>query len=144
MLPFRRKRNVHPPGSGLTYCAGFDLVVAAEIPTTILIEIELRRSGGTDLNPPRKLEPQQLQASPEEVTVRISTDDGVLGHPCAETVIFTVWPADGERAEFEVTEAQGSQASRIVSGSGWTAQYPEFTGPNRLRIKYRPIHGYLD
>jgi hypothetical protein len=144
MFPFRRKRNLHPPGSGLTYCAGFDLVVSAEIPTAILIEIEQRRWGGTDVDPPRNLGRHQLQASAQETVVRISTDDAVLGHPCADTLHFTVWPVRGERAELEITEAQGSQAASIVSSTGWTARYPEFEGPNGLRIKYRPIHGYLD
>jgi hypothetical protein len=144
MFPFRRKRNVHPPGSGLTYCAGFDLVVNAEIPTPILIEIEQRRWGGNDLDPPRNLGRHQLQASAQETMVRISTDDAVLGHPCAEAFHFAVWPGSGERAELEIIEVQGSQAARIVSGTGWRAQYPEFTGPHGLRIRYRPLHGYLD
>jgi hypothetical protein len=143
MFPFRRKKTVHPMGSGLTYCAGFDLVVSAEIPTAILIEIELRRSAGADLDPPRNLGRHQLQVSTQQTVVRISTDDGALGHPCAEAFHFTVWPAGGERVELEITEAQGSQALRILSG-GWTARYPEFEGPNGLRIKYLPLHGYLD
>ena len=144
MFPFRRKRTIRPPGAGLTYCSGFDLVVTADIPTTMLIEIIMSRWGGTDLDPPRQLEHHRLQASPQEIALRISTDDGVLGHPCAEIVSFALALADGQRAELEVTEAQGSQSSRIVSGSGWIARYPEFVGPNGLRMIYRPLHGYLD
>lgn len=144
MFPFRRKRTLRPPRAGLTYCSGFDLVVTADIPTTMLIEITMSRWGGTDLDPPRQLEHHRLQASPRETMLRISTDDAVLGHPCAEIVSFALALAGGQRAELEVTEAQRSRSSRIVSGSGWTARYPEFVGPNGLRMIYRPLHGYLD
>jgi hypothetical protein len=119
-------------------------VVTAEISMTMLIEIRMSRWGGTDLDPPRQLEHHRLRASPQEITLRISTDDVVLGHPCAEIVCFALTLADGQRAELEVTEAQGSQSSRIVSGSGWIARYPEFLGPNGLRMIYHPLHGYLD
>jgi hypothetical protein len=144
MFPFRRKRASRPPGAGVTHCSGFDLVVTADIPTTMLIEVTMMRWGGTDLDPPRQLERHKLQASPQESALRISTDDGVLGHPCAEIVSFALALSDGQRAELEVTEAQGSQSSRIVSGAGWIARYPEFLGPNGLRLLYRPLHGYLD
>jgi hypothetical protein len=144
MWSFRRKKITRPPGAGLTYCAGFDLAVTAEIATAIVIEIEQRRWGGTDLDPPRKLARHQLQASREVITLPVSTDDGVLGHVCAEVFRITVLSEAGEIAELEVTETQGSHAARVIAGSGWTADYPEFTGPNGRRIEYRPRHSYLD
>jgi hypothetical protein len=144
MSPFRRKRIAHPTGAGLTYCAGFDLHVSAQIPISVVIEIEQRRWGGTDIDPPRKLARHQLQASSEGITLRVSTDEGALGHPCAEFFRFTIQLGSGEAAEFEITETQGSHSARVISGQGWTAEYPEFVGPNGLRMKYRPLHGYLD
>src|SRR6201986_880152 len=123
MFPFRRKRTLRPPRAGLTYCSGFDLVVTAHIPTTMLIEITMSRWGGTDLDPPRQLEHHRLQASPRETMLRISPDDAVLGHPCAEIVSFALALAGGQRAELEVTEARRSRSSRIVSVSGSTARY---------------------
>jgi len=144
MRRFHRNKINRPPGAGLTYCAGFDLGVRAGIPTSVLIEVEQRRWGGTDLDPPRKLARHRLQASLEEITLSVSTDEGVLGHPCADVFHFTVSTDAGEKAEFEVSETQGSRVARVIHGRGWTAAYPELAGPNGLRIEYRPRHGYLD
>ncbi len=142
--PFRRKKISHPPGAGLTYCAGFDLAVRAESATDLVIEIEQRRWGGTDLDPPRKLARHQLQASCDGVTLHVSTDDGVLGHPCAELLQFAIGSDAVEQALLEITETQTLRVARVISGIGWSAEYPQFTGPNGLVIEYRPRHGYLD
>lgn len=143
MWPFGRKKIARPPGAGLTYCAGFDLAVRAEARVDLGIEVEQRRWGGRDLDPPRKLGQHRVRASPQETTLRVSTDQGTLGHPCAE-IFRIVLSAGRETAELEISETQVTRTARVIRGSGWTARYPEFCGPGGLRLEYRPIHGYLD
>lgn len=110
----------------------------------MLIEVEQLRWGGTDLDPPRKLGRHQVHATRDETTLRISTDEKTLGHPCAEVFHFIIAGDAFAKAEFEITETQTSRTSRIISGHDWTAVYPDLTGPSGLRITYRPLHGYLD
>lgn len=142
-MPFHRNVS-RPPGAGLTYCAGFDLAFQAEISVKLVIEVEQRQWGGNELHPPRKLLRQELQVSPEEVILGVSTDDGALGHPCAEVFRVRILAEAGETAEFEITETQSSRTLVVVNGRGWIADYPELTGPGGLHIQYRPRHGYLD
>ena len=144
MKGFRRSKITRPVGAGLTYCAGFDLVVRADTPARLTIEVEQERSAGTDLCPPRRLGSFHLQASPTETALRVETDEGTLGHPCAEVFRFIVSIEGGGAAEFVITETQTLCGAQVLKGSGWVAAYPALTGPNGIRLEYRPLHGYLD
>ena len=142
--PFRRSKSSHPPGAGLTYCAGFDLVIRAERQLNLLIEVQQWRWGGTDLNPPRRLTLQQIAASSEQTVLSVSTDEQTLGHACAEVFHLVVALESDDQAELEIEETQYSGSGRVIRGARWTAEYPQFRGPNGLVIEYRPKHGFLD
>ena len=147
MSAFRRKKIARPPGAGLTYCAGFDLAVRADGTTALVIEVDQERWGGTELRPPRRVAHFEMRASQTETVLRVATDDGALGHPCAEAFHLTVWLEEAEKAEkaeLTITETQTSREARVINGRGWTADYPVFAGPTGLRLEYRSRHGYLD
>jgi hypothetical protein len=144
MMRFRRSKITRPVGAGLTYCAGFDLAVRADAPVRLTIEVHQQRSGGTDLRPPRRLGSFYLQASPSETVLRLETDEGALGHPCAELIRFVVSIEGSGISELVIMESQTACEAQVVGGDGWTASYPVFTGPNGVRLEYRPLHGYLD
>lgn len=145
MKIFRRKRITHAVGAGLTYCAGFDLVVRADAPSSRLtIKIDQERCGGTDLHPPRQVASFEVRASPVETVSRVETDEGTLGHPCAEVFRFVVSLEGAAKAELVITDTQTLQEAQVILGDDWTAAYPAFTGPNGVRLEYRPLYGYLD
>jgi hypothetical protein len=144
MKSFRRNKITHPVGAGLTYCAGFDLVVRADTPTRLTIEVEQERSGGMDLRPPRRLGSFHVRVSPTETVLRLETDEGALGHPCAELLRFVVFIEGSGKSELVVMDTQTLCEAQVTEGEGWTATYPVFTGPNGVRLEYRPLHGYLD
>ena len=135
---------MRPPGAGLTYCAGFDLAVRADSPSRLTIEVDQERCGGTDLRPPRQLASFEVRASPVETVSRVETDKGTLGHPCAEVFRFAVSLEGAAKAELVITDTQTLREARVILGTGWSAAYPAFTGPNGVHLEYRPLHGYLD
>jgi hypothetical protein len=144
MKGFRRNKITRPVGAGLTYCAGFDLAVRADAPVSLTIDVDHQRSGGTDLRPPRRLGSFHVQVSPTETVLRLETDEGPLGHPCAELIRFVVSTEGSGISELVIMETQTACEAQVVGGDGWTAFYPVFTGPNGVRLEYRPLHGYLD
>jgi len=144
MMGSRRRKITRPGGAGLTYCAGFDLAVRADALVRITIEVEQQRSGGTDLHPPRRLGSFHLQASPAETVLRLETDEGTLGHPCAELIRFVVSMDDFGKSELVIMETQTMREAQVIGAEGWTAAYPVFNGPNGVRLEYRSLHGYLD
>ena len=143
-MGFRRNQTTRPVGAGLTYCAGFDLVIRADTPARLAIDVHQQRSGGTDLHPPRRLGSFHLQASPSETVLRLETDEGALGHPCAELIRFVVSIEGSGISELVIMEMQTVREAQVIEGEGWTAAYPVFTGPSGVRLEYRPLHSYLD
>ena len=143
-MRFRRNRISRPVGAGLTYCAGFDLVVRADTPARLTIEVDQERSAGTDLRPPRRVASLHVDASPDPQVFRIETHAGTLGHPCAEVFRFTVSIEASDAAEIVIKETQTLCEAQVIKGDGWSAVYPVFTGPKGISLEYRPLHGYLD
>ena len=155
----------HPPGSGLTYCSGFQLDLSGasvgvpnrsgQDPVELIFEIVQIRTAGNDLAVPRTLERKTVTArqvhhgldqfSPARLA--IETDSGGLGHPCNEIFLIRISHLD-RIVEIQITETQTTCEAAILQGDGWlrtqSSKFPAVEGPPGVRIEYRPWHSYRD